>query len=289
MKWWQGWAIALGLPLVALATMPVAWPAWVRMWSLAVATYAGMKWLSWRGTVAPEVPAWRHAAYLVTWPGMDAPAFLSSRRLSQAPTAGEWAFAWAKLALGLAMVFGLARFMPAEDPLVTGWVGMAGIVFVLHFGSFHVLSCCWRSRGVIAQPLMDWPIAARSVSEFWGRRWNLAFRDLTHRFLFRPLAARLGPRLSLAVGFLFSGLVHDLVISVPARGGYGGPTVFFLVQGGAILLERSSWGRHLGLEAGWRGWLFTAAVLLAPAWLLFHPPFILEVVLPFLRAIKAIP
>ena len=84
--------------------------------------------------------------------------------------------------------------MPGSLPYVAGWVGMVGIVLTLHFGLFHLLSCAWRSAGVEARPLMNDPLASQSVSEFWGRRWNTAFRDLAHRFLFRPLSARLGPR-----------------------------------------------------------------------------------------------
>ena len=59
---------------------------------------------------------------------------------------------------------------------------------------------------------------------------NTAFRDLTHRFLFRPLTEAVGPRLAIVSGFTFSGLVHDLVISVLAGGGYGWPTLYFIVQ-----------------------------------------------------------
>ena len=124
---------------------------------------------------------------------------------------------------------------------------------------------------------MRWPVAATSLGDFWGRRWNTAFRDLTHRFLFRPLAARLGPRAGLAAGFAFSGVVHDIVISVPAGGGYGGPTLYFALQGLGLLVERRMW----------RGRAFTAVVVVGPAWALFHPPFVLNVVVPFLAAIGA--
>jgi alginate O-acetyltransferase complex protein AlgI len=171
------------------------------------------------------------------------------------------------------------------QPLVRAWIGMAGLVFALHFGVFHLLSCLWRSLGVPAVPIMQWPIASTSVSEFWGRRWNLAFRDLAHRFVFRPLATRWGGPAALAAGFLVSGLVHDAVISVPARGGYGLPTLFFLIQAAGVAIERSAVGRRSGLGRGFVGWMFTAMVLLLPAPLLFHPPFVHQVVLSFFDAL----
>jgi hypothetical protein len=259
------------------------------MWALAVAIYAGCKWLTWRRTPVPEAPAGKHFGYLFAWPGLDAAAFLGlTNEAVRRPATGEWTFALAKAACGFAVLYGLARLVPPEHPYLAGWVGMVGLIFVLHFGAFHLLSCAWRSLGVAAKALMDWPAAATSVSAFWGRRWNTAFRDLTHRFLFRPLAARLGPRAAVAVGFLFSGVVHDLVISVPAGGGFGGPTVFFAIQGAAVLAERSRLGRRLGLGSGWPGRLFTALVLVGPAPLLFHPPFVERVVVPFLGVIGAV-
>ena len=144
-----------------------------------------------------------------------------------------------------------------------------------------------RAAGVDAKPLMVWPILAANVSDFWGKRWNTAFRDLTHRFLFRPLSSRLGARVGLAAGFLFSGIVHDLVISVPAGGGYGWPTLYFVIQGLGLLFERSRAGKALGLGKGWKGRAFAAVVIVAPAGGLFHQPFILVVMLPFLTAIGA--
>lgn len=268
---------------------PIDWPPWVVMCSLAAAVYAGCKWLTWRGTPNPVAPAWRHVAYLFAWPGMDARAFLDPRPLpiDRRPGPGEWVFAAAKTALGAALLWGAVPLVPSHLPILRGWVGMTGLIFLLHFGTFHLLSCVWRSVGVDAKPLMNWPVLATSLSDFWGRRWNTAFRDLTHRFLFRSLAGRVGPRAALATGFLFSGLVHDLVISVPAGGGYGWPTLYFVLQGLGLLAERSKLGQALGLGHGWRGWVFATVVVAGPAYGLFHPPFVVGVVLPLLEVLWA--
>jgi hypothetical protein len=75
------------------------------------------------------------------------------------------------------------------------------------------------------------------------------------------------------------------VISVPAHGGYGLPTGYFVVQGLGVAGERSRRGRRLGLGHGWRGRLFAVLVAAGPAYWLFPPPFVHRVVLPMLAAI----
>jgi alginate O-acetyltransferase complex protein AlgI len=279
----RGWLPLIALPLLALLLIAADWPRWALMWLLALAIYAGCKWLTWRRTPVAGAPWWKHAGYLLAWPGLDAAAFLTGQLpAKERPRVGEWARATLRLLAGAALFWGAAKVVPRDDELLLGWLGMIGVVLMLHFGAFQLLSCVWRAAGVPARPLMERPWAATRVSAFW-QRWNTAFHDLTHRFLFRTLAARLGPRWGLAAGFLFSGIVHDLVISVPAGGGYGGPTLFFAIQALAILLERSRLGRSIGLGGGWVGWLFTALVLVVPAPLLFHPPFVRGVAVPFMR------
>ena len=285
-KWWSGWTPLLLLPAAFVWFAPSDWPKWLFMWGLAFAIYIGCKWLTWRRTQIPNATLFRHLGYLFLWPGLDAAAFLDPERHSVRPSWREWCFAFFKTLLGAILILGVVESVPDEYPLLVGWVGMIGSVFALHFGIFHLLSCAWRQVGVEAKPLMHWPVLATSVSDFWGRRWNTAFRDLTHRFLFRPLVARIGARWAVGVGFLFSGLIHEVVISLPARGGYGGPTLFFVVQGVALLIERSALGRRIGLGRGIRGRLFTAVVLLAPVYGLFHPPFVLEIIVPMLGELR---
>jgi hypothetical protein len=276
--------------VIVLVATPAAWPRWVFMWLLSIAVYFACKVLTWSAIDTAGVPAWRQWAYLFTWPGMDARRFFDATPQSRPslPSAREWLAAVCKTILGGIIFWGAQYIVPPSSPIILGWAGMTGTAFVLHFGLFHVLSCFWRGLGVDAHPLMNSPPRSTSVSEFWGNRWNTAFRDLTHTFLFRPLARRLGLQRALAVSFVFSGLVHDLVISIPAGGGYGGPTAFFIVQAIAILFEKSPVGRRLGLGRGLRGWIFTALALLGPVRLLFHDPFITRIVVPFMKALGAV-
>jgi len=114
-------------------------------------------------------------------------------------------------------------------------------------------------------------VAARSLGEFWGRRWNLAFTAVARDRIFKPVARRWGAGWGTMATFAFSGLLHDLLISVPAGGGYGLPTLYFLLQGGLVLAERR-----------WRieGRAWALFWLAAPVPLLFHPPFLGAIIRP---------
>jgi alginate O-acetyltransferase complex protein AlgI len=159
---------------------------------------------------------------------------------------------------------------------------MIGVVFMLHFGVFELLALFWRSHGIPVQQVMQKPLLAASTSEFWGKRWNTAFNDVAFKLAFRPIARRLGGSAALMVVFLLSGLVHELVISFPARGGYGLPTAYFLLQGAGVMLERKLFQGSASRSPLNR--LFTLLMVAGPAGWLFPRPFIHNVILPMLRA-----
>ncbi|MGA7791938.1 MAG: MBOAT family protein [Candidatus Acidiferrales bacterium] len=282
-----GWVPVIVGPAAAIAARPLLAP-WCFMWTLAAAIFFGCKWQSWwqvrtisGGTLS------RSVGFLFGWPGMDAAAFLDPEHHAQRPVLKEWSWAIAKTAFGVLLLWGVPRRIPASRELLTGWVGMLGIILVMHFGTFHILSLLWRSAGVDARPIMQAPLSATSLSDFWGRRWNLGFRQLTYRLIFQPVRSRSGVATATLLSFFASGLIHELVISLPARGGYGLPTCYFVLQGLGVLFERSMPGKRLGLSSGTRGWLFAVICAGAPAYLLFHPWFARGVILPFLSAIGA--
>jgi len=255
-------------------------PGWARMWLIAIAIFAGFKWWTWRRVserpsarpakmfgVARDLRARgaratafatdvavtsepvarrstatsdRSVAYLFLWPGMNARAFLATAgaRNEFAPKTSAWLWALTKTLLGATLLWGCARL--AGHGLLAGWIGMVGLIFLLHFGLFALLSLFWQSRGVDAPPLMKCPIAANSLHDFWGRRWNAGFRDIVFVLFFFPLARRFGTAVAALFTFVLSGLIHELVITVPAGGGYGLPTLYFALQGLGLMLERKS-------------------------------------------------
>ncbi len=280
---WLPMAILLGGALAAGPRLP----AWAWMWALSIAVFGGFKWATLAQAlgegVRPAAP-WRVPAYLLLWPGMDARGFLTGTAAGRPAREGAWAAL--KTGFGAVLLWWVARRMGSD--LLAGWVGMTGLIFLLHFGSFDGLALFWRQQGVDASPLMRAPVRSASLGEFWGRRWNSGFRDLVFGLWFARLKTRYGARTATLTLFLFSGLVHDLVISLPARGGYGLPTAYFLLQGAGLLAEHSR-GLPLARWRGrWQGRVWTWLVVAGPAFWLFHPPFVRRVMLPFFHVIHAL-
>ena len=245
---------------------------WVFMWAMAGALWLALKLFTFFD-VAPR-PVGKSLAYLLAWPGMDAPEFFSHSVVVR-PTPRDWLFALLNAPAGGAFLYVAARLAYAYSVIGAGWLGMIGIVLVLHFGVFKCLALFWRTMGVAATPIMDAPLRSRSLSEFWGRRWNTGFSIPARRYLMEPMARRFGTAPGLFVVFLVSGLVHEMVISFPAGAGFGLPTLYFLIQAAALAYER----RHRGNR------ILTLLCAAVPAVILFHPPFIQRVIIPFLTTI----
>ncbi len=220
--------------------------------------------------------------WLFTWPGMNARHFFSLERTASRPTVGAWMWAVGETVFGGLLFSLVAPWVVVRHELLGGWVAMVGLVFFIHFGLLHLTVLFWRRAGRPVELIMRAPVLAKSLDEFWSRRWNLAFRDFARTFVFWPLARRFGPTAAVWGGFAFSGLVHDLVISVPARAGYGLPTAYFLLQSAGVFAERSTWGRKIGLGRGWRGWMFAVAITTPAAFFLFHSPFVRAVIVPLI-------
>ncbi|MDB6028190.1 MAG: rane protein [Verrucomicrobiales bacterium] len=280
---WIGW-IPLGVSVVGATLTREAVEPWLFMWLMAFALWAGCKWLVlWREVDRGGYADFRKIlAFLFLWPGMNARTFL--RETGKAAPVKDWLAPLAKLFFGILLICLVAPHV--SNDLLKGWTVMVALILVLHFGLFHLLAFAWQTRGINAEPLMRKPATATSLADFWGRRWNTAFHQLVYELIFKPAARLVGSRWALMTTFLLSGLTHELVISVPARGGYGLPTAYFVVQGAGVLFESSPLGKKLNLRRGFCGWLFTALVTAAPVVILFPPPFIRNVILPMFQTLN---
>jgi alginate O-acetyltransferase complex protein AlgI len=241
------------------------------MWLLAGAQWAGFKHIAWLRAGGWRAFRTRTFAF-AAWTGMDAAAFLERGEARRIP----WFGGIVSAVLGAILMWVV---IPTIEPTVLrGWLGMIALLLILHFGIFEVLAAFLNRLGFHVRPIMDEPWKARSLTEFWSDRWNRAFSDIGSVTVFRPLVRRFGIRIGTLAGFAFSGLAHELVISVPAGGGYGLPTLYFLIQGVGALTERRFKFRGKPIARWW-----TFAVVLAPAFWLFHPPFMTHVINPFLN------
>ncbi|MDA0283902.1 MAG: MBOAT family protein [Planctomycetota bacterium] len=224
---------------------------------------------------------WNRVLWLTTWPGLNADEFFETSDRPASTTPPDWASALLRTFVGGILIF-VSQHSDSASPLIRGWMAMVGVILVLHFGSLHLVALAWRNLGRNVVPIMDSPIRSTSLAEFWGRRWNLAFRDYSHRFVFRPLTRRWNASVAMWCGFVFSGLIHELAISVPAGAGFGFPFAYFLLQGLGVSIERHLARRGHRIRSGVVGWCFTAGFTVPAAYLLFHPPFVSNVILPFI-------
>lgn len=275
--------------LVVSGILAGAWlSSWVWMWALALSIYFACKWITWWPARRLSPSAARSTAYLLFWSGMDAAAFLTASPPDR-PLRREWIRSIATTIVGVLFLWFIARPLAPRSILLAGWAGMIGLAMTVHFGALDLLSLSWRRAGVDAEPVMRRPLAATSLADFWGRRWNTAFHQLVHDLVFTPLIHRRAKVLvATAAVFLVSGVLHDLVISLPACAGFGLPTLYFMLQFAGLSLERLSPVRRM-IRKPLLGWLWTLSFTLAPAPLLFHPAFVRTVFVPFLHAIGGLP
>ena len=131
-----------------------------------------------------------------------------------------------------------------------------------------------RLAGVAVPPIQLLPIAARSVGEFWGKRWNRPVSDWLGEYVFAPLRRRRRPVLGLVLAFVASAAMHAWVFY--AGGGWRAAlamALFFVLQAPVLLLESKL------RVARWPPWAGRAWTM---AWLLLLCPLF---VLPVLEAI----
>lgn len=278
----RSWPVAAAWGLVILGGTAVGrlsadQPPGLRMILLIAALLWGMKAVVMavhRAAGGWALPLPAAAAWWLGWPGMRPAAFASLGGPPRPDAARVAAGGLLCLTAGLLLIVGARVVLTTTgSPWAATVPLLVGLSFALHFGLIDVAAGLWRRCGADARPLFHSPLSSAGPTEFWSRRWNVAFSEMTALAVVRPATARLGPAGGLMAGFLVSGLLHEAAISVPAGAGFGGPTAYFLLHGGLVLWERNG---------GPTGTAWTAFWVIAPLPMLFHPPFLSKVVWPII-------
>ncbi len=189
-----GWGLGF-LAILLLLLIRNEFTSWLWMLLVAFTLYGGFKLLTvlrLDGKCLRRLSGGRLAAYLLLWPGMRPQSFFREAATTATDERRLWLPGVGYVVLGMVLLWsGVTGLLPAGIGI---WVGMFGFVFLLHFGLFDLLASLWRQLGVPVERLFDNPWCSRSLTEFWGSRWNRSFSALSRDLILRPLARLTGAR-----------------------------------------------------------------------------------------------
>lgn len=193
-----------------------------------------------------------------------------------------------RIVIGLAIITTInvvCEFVPAHGFVHIRYLFyLISLSLILHFGILNISTGCLRFFGVNVSALFKSPIKSKSLREFWSKRWNLAFVELTTLAVLRPLKKRFGDKIAFWASYVFSGLLHELAISLPVKSGYGKPFLFFILQAILIMgVEKHLIKAHIGKLVRL---LWLMACLFLPVFILFHEQFILQIVVPLVNYVN---
>jgi hypothetical protein len=173
--------------------------------------------------------------------------------------------------VGLLGAFAVSTFWPAlwDNVFTTsfwclwaGYLGASGGGDVVS-GLQMVLSGHGAHETFVAPPL------ARSPVDFWGRRWNLAFRNLGHRVLFQPCARLFGSKVAAGTVFIWSIVAHEYLVLASLGYTEGHMTAFFGLHGvvtlwGSRFMGKRPWPTPIAVGLHWIWMVVTGCLFFSP-------------------------
>ena len=170
----------------------------------------------------------------------------------------------------LAVLVLLKTRNPTNTPFaVLRLLAGAALLYAVAGFIFNIVNLILAAAGYRLPDMHRTPIAARSVGEFWSRRWNIIVSAWLRQFIFYPALRQCRPGLALILCFAVSGLLHSWPILVALDSTAALSTlIFFILQGIIVLAEKPL---HVGTwpSALARTWTITA--VLGPASLYIDP------------------
>ncbi len=239
----------------------------LRMILLCNVLLAGMKWVvyrEWTLDTGKKLSWCRWWMFSALWFGMEPSCFVGKCREV------EWrshAVVGALCVLGGILGVWLCCVWQVENIVIL----FVAISMGFHFGMLRLLTAFWRMLGFPVRTLFRNPLVMKGFRDFWGMRWNLAYSQMMARAVKKPLTPIVGEKWSVFAVFVASGLLHELAITVPVQGGYGWPTLFFVINGIITVFEK---------EKSWRMGLCCGILLVMGLPYLFGEKFVEEIIIP---------
>ena len=118
----------------------------------------------------------------------------------------------------------------------------APLVWLMGEAGGPIVRALYLPTGKLMPLPHDGVLGARSVADFWGKRWNVWFSDWFRQVMFRRWRTR--PVTALMLVFLVSGLIHEVVLNLnlwflTGRAPFGSMMLYFGLQALGILAERN--------------------------------------------------
>lgn len=219
----------------------------------------------------------RISGIYLLWPGLDPRPFQIARQpiTEDGPRFG---YGLTRLIIGINALCTICLYSSQLGQEAATWLAMASIIFAIHLGFSDMLTGLTQAMGWKVKPLFDSPLRAKSLSDFWSRRWNRPFVELDRIFFLPGLTKRFGLKSGVIAVFILSGLLHEFAISYPAGAGWGGPLAYFGIQAALMLIEK---------RFRIKGSTWTLASILIPLPILFHAPFREACVWPLIQFISS--
>lgn len=246
-----------------------------RMLALIFSLFIGLKTVSVAALLPGGMPLGRWLLYSLGWVGMQPIVFMKRN------STGSWDKPLILRALGC-LLLGFIWLLTVEivgikfgfnyHVLMLSW---PAFVFIFHGGIFPLLGAMYRQQGFGVSKVMDYPLAAKSLGNFWGARWNVVYIAMLKQAVFKPLAKKMGSNIAFIYSFLVSGVLHEVALTLPLGRGFGLPTLYFLLQAFLVMLERR-------FAKGRMGRFAVVLCLILPLPLLFTHAFLGEILRPFM-------
>jgi hypothetical protein len=161
------------------------------------------------------------------------------------------------------LLFNYELKIPADlSPWLQGYLAVIPFWLLLEIMQTF-LQVLWLPTGRLVPPMNVHPFLSVSVVDFWGRRWNRLFGDWLFEICFKPFSRK--PYMGMFLAFFVSGMIHELLVSVPflmvyERSLFGLMLGYFTIQFLAIVIER-----RVMISSSVAGRVFCWIVILGPA------------------------